>query len=34
MADLSLLPENQKRLTDSVEQMFRVMESAIDIFPR
>lgn len=34
MADLSLLPDNQKRLTDSVEQMFRAMESAIDLFPR
>jgi hypothetical protein len=33
LADLSQLPDNQKKLTDCVEHMFLAMESAIEIFP-
>jgi hypothetical protein len=33
LADLTQLQDNQKRLMDSVEQMFLAMESAIDLFP-
>ncbi len=34
MSDSSKLAEHQKRLIESVEQMFSAMESAIDLFPR
>jgi hypothetical protein len=33
LADLSQLPDNQKKLMDCVEHMFLAMESAIEIFP-